>query len=73
MHFSVVSRLISRLRYRQFGILVTTSYLGKQAYEELKIDNHPVVIISGSDISKLLLEKIGNIKDIKIWFDKIDS
>lgn len=29
-----VSRLISRLRHRQFGILVTTSYLNSQAYVE---------------------------------------
>jgi hypothetical protein len=28
-----VSRLISRLRHRQFGILVTTSYLHEQAYK----------------------------------------
>ena len=28
-----MSRLISRIRYRQFGAFVTTSYVGKQAYE----------------------------------------
>jgi Restriction endonuclease len=38
-----LSRLISRLRHRQFGILVTTSYLGHQAYEELRSDRHPVL------------------------------
>ena len=27
-----VSRLISRIRYRQFGVLVTTSVIGKRAY-----------------------------------------
>jgi hypothetical protein len=26
------SRLISRLRHRQFGVLITTSYLDSQAY-----------------------------------------
>jgi hypothetical protein len=35
-----ISRLISRLRHRQFGILVTTSYLAKQAYEEIVDDEH---------------------------------
>jgi len=33
-----LSRLISRLRHRQFGILVTTSFLGHQAYQELRSD-----------------------------------
>ena len=45
-----VSRLISRLRYRQFGVLVTTSFLGQQAYKEVRDDNHPVVVVSGGDI-----------------------
>jgi|TARA_B110000967_G_scaffold119062_1_gene121761 hypothetical protein len=30
------SRLISRIRNRQFGVLVTTSYVGKQAYSEIR-------------------------------------
>ena len=41
-----LSRLISRLRHRQFGVLVTTSYLAPQAYEELRQDDHPVIVIS---------------------------
>ena len=32
------SRLISRLRHRQFGILITTSYVNKYAYEEIVED-----------------------------------
>jgi hypothetical protein len=40
-----LSRLISRLRYREFGILVTTSFLGRQAYEELRSNRHPVIVI----------------------------
>jgi hypothetical protein len=51
------SRLISRLRYRQFGILVTTSYVGLQAYKEIKEDGHPVLIISSGDIARLLIDK----------------
>lgn len=51
-----VSRLISRLRYRQFGILVTTSYVDAQAYKEIKEDGHPVVIVSGADILRILYE-----------------
>jgi hypothetical protein len=51
-----LSRLISRLRHREFGILVTTSYLGKQAYEELRADRHPVIVISAADIAAILLK-----------------
>lgn len=49
------SRLISRLRHRQFGILVTTSYVHLQAYKEIKEDDHPVVIVSASDMATLLI------------------
>jgi hypothetical protein len=36
-----VARLISR--HRQFGVLVTTSYVARQAYQEVRADQHPVV------------------------------
>ena len=49
-----MSRLISRLRHRQIGILVTTSYVNVQAYREIKEDQHPIVVISGADIVELL-------------------
>lgn len=49
-----MSRLISRLRHRQFGILVTTSYVDIQAYREIKEDQHPIIILSASDIVALL-------------------
>lgn len=48
------SRLISRLRYRNFGVLVTTSYVNQQAYREIRDDGHPVVIVSGRDIVDVL-------------------
>jgi hypothetical protein len=48
------SRLISRLRYRQFGVLVTTSHLGAQAYREIREDGHPVVVLAGRDIIDIL-------------------
>jgi Restriction endonuclease len=51
-----LSRLISRLRHRQFGILVTTSFLGHQAYQELRSDRHPVVVIAGGDIAAILVK-----------------
>ena len=49
-----MSRLISRLRHRQFGILVTTSYVDLQTYREIREDAHPIVVVSGRDIVELL-------------------
>ncbi|PBQ22069.1 restriction endonuclease [Pseudomonas congelans] len=49
-----VSRLISRLRHRQFGVIITTSWLHDQAYKEIVEDGHPVMIISGKDVVELI-------------------
>jgi hypothetical protein len=49
-----VSRLISRLLHRQYGVLVTTSYVGNQPYQEIRQDGHPVIIVSGRDIVETL-------------------
>jgi hypothetical protein len=51
------SRLISRLRHRQFGVLVTTSHLDGQAYKEIREDGHPVVVFAGRDIVEILKGK----------------
>lgn len=59
-----VSRLISRLRHRQFGVMVTTSVVGKQAYEEVRSDRHPVIFISGLDITEILIKKGYNTPDL---------
>jgi hypothetical protein len=49
-----VSRLISRIRHREFGVLVTTSVIGRQAYEEVRKDGHPIIFITGKDITDIL-------------------
>ena len=49
-----VSRLISRIRHRQFGVLVTTSAISRQAYEEVREDRHPIVFLSGGDLVNIL-------------------
>ncbi|QKW44465.1 restriction endonuclease [Streptomyces microflavus] len=51
-----VSRLISRIRHRNFGVLVTTSYFHKQVQEEVHEDGHPIVLVSGRDIIDALLQ-----------------
>ena len=50
-----VSRLISRIRHRQFGVLVTTSVVARQAYEEVRDDRHPIIFLSGRDIAEILI------------------
>jgi len=51
-----VSRLISRIRHRQFGVLVTTSVIAHQAYKEVREDRHPIIFISGKDIAEILIK-----------------
>ena len=48
------SRLISRLRHREFGVFVTTSHVGRQAYEEIRGDEQPIIIICARDIAEVL-------------------
>lgn len=68
-----MSRLISRIRYRQFGILITTSYVNYQAYEEVVEDGHPILIITASDIAGILRKNAINICNIEEWLADIDS
>ena len=63
-----MSRLISRLRHRQFGILVTTSYVDLQAYKEIKEDLHPIMVVAGADIGELLKANgLGSAEMVKLW------
>lgn len=63
-----LSRLISRLRHRQFGVLVTTSYVDQYAYREIKEDQHPIIIIAAEDIVRLLRDHgLGEIGALRRW------
>jgi hypothetical protein len=63
-----LSRLISRLRHRQFGIIVTTSFIHNQAYREIKEDGHPIVVISALDIVTLLrTHGLGTPAAVRAW------
>ena len=68
-----MSRLISRIRYRQFGILVTTSYVHDQAYKEVAEDGHPILIITASDIAYILARNMLDSSKINSWLNSIDS
>lgn len=67
-----VSRLISRIRYRQFGILVTTSYVHNQAYKEVTDDGHPILIITASDIAYILARNMIDSSKICDWLKNIN-
>jgi AspBHI-like restriction endonuclease/restriction endonuclease len=63
-----MSRLISRLRHRQFGVLVTTTCVDLQAYKEIKEDQHPIVVISAADIVELLRKNgRGSVSAVAAW------
>jgi hypothetical protein len=65
-----MSRLISRLRHRQFGILVTTSYIDSQAYREIKEDQHPIVVIAAADIVGILrAHGLADPQAVQKWLD----
>lgn len=51
------SRFISRLKSEEFGVFVTTSYLGKQAYTEIIEDQKKILILTATDIIKILKKK----------------
>lgn len=63
-----ISRLISRLRHRQFGIIVTTSYVDSQAYKEIKEDRHPIIVLAAADIIALLKKNgIVDRSSVELW------
>ena len=68
-----MSRLISRIRYRQFGIMVTTGYVDNQAYSEVVDDGHPILIVTASDIAGVLRNNAINSSNVEEWLQSIDS
>lgn len=68
-----MSRLISRIKYRQFGILVTTSYVNSQAYSEVIEDGHPILIVTASDIAAILRINSITSDNIENWLRTIDQ
>ena len=68
-----MSRLISRIRYRQFGIMMTTSYVDKQAYSEVVEDGHPILIVTAADIAGILRKSSINTSNIDYYLKSIDE
>ena len=66
-----MSRLISRIKHREFGVLVTTSYVHEQAYREVREDGHPIVVFAGADIvDTLRAVGITTIGALRAWLDQ---
>jgi len=68
-------RLIARLKHRDVGVFVTTSFFEQQVQEELIEDRHPVLLISGGDIARLLIQaelgSPGTEKKVNEWLEGI--
>ncbi|SEM19807.1 Restriction endonuclease [Butyrivibrio sp. ob235] len=68
-----MSRLISRIRYRQFGIMITTSFVDSNAYKEVVEDGHPILIVTATDIASILRNNAINSGNINDWLNSIDA
>ena len=69
-----ISRLISRIKHREFGVFVTTSAVSAQAYAEVREDEHPIVIFSGKDICEALARHgITNAAECVSWMEEINA
>ena len=68
-----MSRLISRIKYRQFGIMITTSFIDKQAYQEVVEDGHPILMITASDIASILRNNSINKDNVSDWLQSLDE
>lgn len=68
-----MSRLISRIRYRQFGIMLTTSFVDKQAYQEVIEDGHPILIVTASDIAHILRRNSITSSNIEGWLESLQD
>lgn len=65
-----VSRLLSRLRYREFGAFITLSYFADHIYDEVRSDGHPVALICGKDVVETLRRRgYSDVQSIQVWLD----
>ncbi|GAA4516577.1 restriction endonuclease [Nonomuraea ferruginea] len=65
-----VARLISRIRHRQFGVFVTTSYFNPQVYREVRDDAHPIILVCARDIIDTLRSHgYGDVQAVQAWLD----
>lgn len=67
-----IARLVSRIKNRQFGILVTTSYIADQAFNEVREDGHPIVFITGKNIVEYIFNEleIRTVHSLLLWLNQ---
>jgi hypothetical protein len=52
-------------------VMVTTSFVNLQAYQEIKEDQHPIIVISAKDIVELLTRNgLGDPSAVKAWLER---
>ena len=68
-----MSRLISRIRYRQFGVMVTTGFISEQAYKEVVEDGHPILMLTATDIASVLRSHSNSSADVPPWLDSLTA
>ena len=62
-----------RIRYRQFGVMITTSYVHKQTYQKVIEDGHPILIISATDIVQTLRKNAITSSNIDEWLISLEE
>lgn len=65
--------MISRTQYRDFGILITTSYIDSKAYEKVVNYGHPILIVTASDIAKILRINDIDSNNINQWLLNVEK
>jgi hypothetical protein len=72
-----VARLLSRMRHRDVGVFVTTSFFDRGVQQELIDDGHPIILVSGGDIARLLISRdiggVGHEERLEGWLNAVRS
>ena len=69
-----VMRLISRLKHKDIGVFITTSFFEQQVQKELIEDGHPIILISGGDIARLLIKaELSHPSSLNAWVESIKA
>jgi hypothetical protein len=60
------------MKHRDLGVFVTTSFFDMQVQCELIEDGHPVLLVTGGDIARLLESReLGHQAALTAWLEKI--
>ena len=54
-------------------ILITTSYIDSQAYQEVVEDGHPILVVTATDIARILRMNSITSENIDVYLSSIDS